>query len=290
MPWTRFICPDGVEIDMDECIAKCRMEGRCVAKPTLVMFKKGRRKWTGVLSTTAALNGTRLEYLKTTKDYAESPCSRAFALLGTFHHMRYQRMDLADTLQEEWLQDEAGSGVFDYWEDGELYDFKTVGSWKICKWLGKYKIEEPTGEFYKSGPRKGQEKVRKVWGMKEPEMFELQMQLSRYAHMIEDTGFPCDRIWVQATIRDYTAMTARMYGLTQQIYLLQVPKLDRDTVVSYFQAKQMAILTALARDEVPPVCLPEERWDDDRRCRSYCPVSRFCDYGMNLQPEEEEDG
>lgn len=290
MPWTKFICPDGEQIDIDWCLAQCRMEGRCVARPTLEMFKRGRREWKGVLSTTAALNGTRLEYLKLKHDYGESPCSRAFALVGTFHHMRYQKMNLPETLQEEWMEDELGSGMFDFWENNQLYDFKCVGGWKICRWLGKYKIEEPTGIFYKSGPRKGQEKMRKVWGLKEPDMYELQLQLSRYAHMIMDAGFPVEKAWVQATVRDYTAMTARMYGLSRQIYLIEVPILDRDTVVNYFQAKQKKLHLALETNTVPDICLPEERWEDDRRCRSYCPVRSFCDYGANLKEEEESNG
>jgi len=289
--WTRFICPDSVEVEISECLSKCRMEVRCVARPTLEMFAKGRREWKGLISTTQALNGTRMEYLRWKHDYAESPCMRAFALLGTFHHLRYQRMDLPNSLSEEWLEDAMGSGMFDFYdaESCELFDFKTVGSWKICRWLGKFQMEEPTGEVFKSGPRKGQPKMKKLWSLREPEMGDLKLQLSRYAWMLMDAGFPVRRCWVQATVRDFTAMTARMYGLTRQVFLLEVPILSRETVVAFFQAKQFALKHAIDNDEMPEICSPEERWDD-RRCLGYCPVRQYCDYGVNLSTKEEHDG
>jgi hypothetical protein len=276
---------------MLDCIDKCRMEMRCVARPTLQMFMDGRRVWRGLISTTQALNGTRLEYLKQKYDYAEAPCSRAFALLGTFHHLRYQKKEIPNSLSEEWMEDAEGTGMFDFYDaqTEELFDFKTVGCWKICKWLGKYTIEEPTDEIFKSGPRKGQPKTKKVWALREPDMLDLKMQLSRYAWMLQDAGFPVRRAWVQATVRDYTRLTARMYGLDRPIYLIQVPLYDRETVVTFYKKKQAALVHAIEFDELPEVCEPEERWDD-RRCISFCPVKKFCDYGLNLKEKEEEDG
>jgi hypothetical protein len=289
MPWTDFICPDGATIRIEDCIAKCRMDtGRCVAPPTLEMFRRGRRPWTGKLSTTSALNGTRLEYLKIRHDYAEAPCRRAFALLGTLHHTRYQKLDLPNALHEERLEDELSSGIFDYYANGEIYDFKTAGCWKVCRALGKFQVEEDTGEVFKSGPRKGLPKMRKVWTLGEPDYFDWRMQGSRYAWMLMDTGFPVERYIVQVTVRDFTRMTARMYGLERQIYLIDIPLFDRDTVVNYYRAKQEAIDQALRLDTVPEPCSPTERWDD-KRCREYCPVSGFCDYAQNLPKEGDSD-
>jgi hypothetical protein len=292
MPWTKFICPDRVEIDMDKCIEKCRMkEGRCVALPTLIMFKKGRRPWKGLISTTQALNGTRLEFLKIKQDYAEAPCSRAFALLGTFHHLRYQKVDLPGGLSEEWMEDSEGSGMFDYYdaETKTLYDFKTTGAYKVNRWLGRFQQEVETGEFYKTGEKKGQPKTRKEWYLGEPDNFDLTMQLSRYAWMLCDAGFPVEQAYVQATVRDYTAMTARMYALERQIYLISIEILPRDQVVAYYREKQTALLEALEKNELPSVCSTTERWED-KRCAGYCPVWYFCDHGQKVRQETNVEG
>lgn len=292
MPWTKFICPDQVEIPITECLEKCRMDqGRCVALPTLQMFAKGRREWKGVLSTTAGLNGSRLEYLKITREYAEAPCSRAFALLGTFHHLRFQKMDLPDTLSEVWLEDEIGSGMFDYYDAQErtIYDFKTCGAWKICKVLGKRKVEEPIpGEYFKSGPRKGEQKTKKVWEMCPPDTFDWAMQGSRYSWMLIDIGFPVDKYIVQATVRDFTRQTSRQYGLERQIYLIEIPILRRDQVVEFYALKSLRLKEALESGVMPEPCSPTERWDD-RRCIGYCPVVKFCDYGMEVKQKHQED-
>lgn len=287
MPWTKFICPDKAEIQMEDCIKKCRMkEGRCVALPTLIMFQRGRRKWKGVISTTQGLNGTRLEFLRIKEDFAEAPADRAFALLGTFHHMRYQKLNLPDGLSEEWMEDSEGSGMFDYYdaETQELYDFKTTGAYRINRWLGKFKREVETGEVYKYGEKRGQPKTRQEWYLGEPDRFDITMQLSRYSWMLMDAGFPVKKAYVQATVRDFNAMSARIYALDRAIYLIDVPLFDRETVVQFYRGKQAELLNALEKNEMPPVCTEQERWED-KRCAKYCPVWYYCDHGQKVRRE-----
>src|SRR3972149_626429 len=152
--WTSFICPDEVQIKIEDCINECRMDRRCVAKPTLIMFAMGLPKWKGKISTTQALNGTRLEFLRLKHDYGEAPCDRAFALAGTQHHLKYQKIEIPGALYEEWMEDEEGTGMFDYYdsETFELYDFKLIGGYKVNRILGKFSEEVPVaGEFFKSG-------------------------------------------------------------------------------------------------------------------------------------------
>lgn len=294
--WTHFQCPDNETILIEDCLSSCRMGARCMMKATLTMFAKGRREWKGKISATQALNGTRIEYLKITNGYSEKPWTRAFALLGTFHHLRYQKMNIPNALQEEWMEDEAGTGMFDFYDDEEktLYDTKTTGCYKINKALGKKKFEhdEPTGEFYKVGPKKGQEKTRKVveWGMGEPDLWEWQMQLSRYAWMLRDAGFEVERAMIQATARDFNSQSARQYGLDRQIYLVPVEILPREIVIPFYIDKQTALLDALATGTLPPPCSPKERWADEgvtddttpgRRCPGFCPVWSWCELGIN---------
>jgi hypothetical protein len=200
-------------------------------------------------------------------------------------------MDLPDTLAEVWMDDELGSGMFDFYDAPNkiLYDFKTAGSWKICKVLGKRKVEVPIeGEYFKSGPRKGEQKTRKVWEMCPPDYFEWAMQGSRYSWMLRDAGFEVDKYIVQATVRDFTAMTGRMYGLTRQIYLVDIPLFDRSTVVEFYRMKGDQLKFALENNLLPEPCSPTERWDD-RRCIGYCPVVQYCDYGSEAKQKEKED-
>ncbi|MBM2828697.1 MAG: hypothetical protein HW408_1229 [Actinobacteria bacterium] len=303
MPWVDFECPDGGKIQIEKCLVSCRMGARCVAKPTLMLMSK-RREWKGKISATQGLNGTRMEYLKITQPFSERPTDRAFALLGTFHHLKMQGVAVPESLTEEWMEDEAGTGMFDCYdaEEKALYDFKTCGCYKINKALGKVKEENeviiPDGEdgsgFYKSGARKGMAKTRKVitWSLGDPDIFEWQMQLSRYAWMIKDAGFEVERAYVQATARDFNQQNARQYGLDRQIYIIPVEILAREVVVPFYLAKQEALLYALANKETPPPCAPKETWDG-RRCAGYCPVWQYCDVGIAAhqkapEPEKEE--
>ena len=78
MPATKFICPDGEEITIGECLNKCRMAYRCLTVPTLLTIALSERPWDGTTSTTKLLNGTMYEYLKVVEEYAIKPKGRAF--------------------------------------------------------------------------------------------------------------------------------------------------------------------------------------------------------------------
>ena len=296
MPRTNFICPDGEEIGMAACIASCRMAGRCVSKPTL-MIMSHQRTPALKLTATEALNGTRLTYLKRTQNYGESPMNLAFALLGTFHHLQHENVDPVDGFVEVRLDDSEGGGTPDYYDGTEkaLWDYKTTGAFKVNRALGKKKFEheEPTGEQYKSGPKKGQEKRRKIveWGMGEPDMWNWQMQLSRYAQLYRGAGFAVEKAFIQATVRDFTAQTSRQYGLDRQIYVIPVSLFDDATVEAFYRMKNKALENAMYMLNIPEPCYPKERWLDKghpndsttpgRRCGRYCPVWSFCELGIN---------
>lgn len=295
MPWTHFECPDGQKIPIETCCEKggCRMSERCVSRPTCILFSRSRRRWKGKISTTQALGGTRLEFLKITTPYSEKPVDRAFALLGTFHHLKFQKIELPDAIVEEHLEDEDSTGIFDYYEEEngvhELLDYKTTASYKLCRWLGKYQREVETGEFFKSGARAGQKKTVREWYLGEPDIFDLQMQLSRYAWMLRDLSRPVDRAKVQATIRDFNKGIAAKRGLDRKIYMIQIPMFDRDTVVNFYRAKNGALVEAVEKNVLPPVCDPRERWTNDAgvdvRCAGYCPVWFACDHGRQARAE-----
>jgi hypothetical protein len=304
MPMVNYICPDGVSIKIEDCLGKCRLDGRCVTLPTLQLMSR-RRPWKGKLSTTQALNGVRYIYLTLTKDYGEKPVDRAFALLGTFHHLRMQNVSIPESLTEEWLGDELGTGMFDFYDPTTrtMYDYKTCGGYKINRVLGKKKVtvDEPTGEVYKTGKRAGEPKTRKAstWHLGTPDDFDWRMQLSRYAVLLEDAGFKVDEIVVQATVRDYNAMTARMYALDRQIYLISMEKFPKDIVIEFYRRRHLDIAHALESNSMPPPCNARERWLDEdaedpeapgRRCQSFCPVWEYCDLGIKGHEQVQEEG
>jgi hypothetical protein len=256
------------------------------------MFAKGRREWLGKVSTTQALNGTRLEFLRIVHPFAEAPCDRAFALAGTQHHLKYQKIEIPNALYEEWMEDEEGTGMFDFYdaETKTLYDFKLFGGFKVNKLLGKKSEDvEIPGEFFKSGPRKGMPRTQKVWRLADPDNFNERMQLSRYGWMLIDAGFPVEHAFIQATVRDWTAQTSKQYGLDRKIYLIEIALFDRETVVTYYRAKRDALAAALKAyktnpDHMPEICSPYERWDD-RRCNGYCVVWDKCPHGRQVRAE-----
>lgn len=81
-----FICPDGQQIETVKCLdfQGCRLEDRCAPLAYLrsIAFD---REWRGITASMAG-NGPRLIYLKRITDYAISPDSRAFAVLGIKSH------------------------------------------------------------------------------------------------------------------------------------------------------------------------------------------------------------
>lgn len=297
MPMTDFECPDGGLIPIAQCLEKCRMDGRCCSKPTLILMSR-QRTWKGKISTTQAFNGTRYEFLRITRDYAEAPMMRAFALLGTFHHLKLQGACPPEGIAEEFLEDPEGTGIADYYDSEEqaLWDFKTMGAWRVVKVTGRSRIEEeiPEGEegagLFKSGPRKGTPRTRIVWGMVEPDDWELRMQLSRYAMMYEAAGFPVKVMYVQVTVRDFGRRTPVQYGLHRQIYVLKINRIPAEEVEKYYHARQAALVEALETGKMPPPCNVRETWDGVR-CARYCPVWKECDQGWKAhenpkQPEE----
>ena len=79
MPMTHFICPDGEEVSIPDCLSSCRMGQRCLTLPTLRKIAGSERPYNGKPSITMLMNGTMLEFLKIKVPYAVKPESRAYA-------------------------------------------------------------------------------------------------------------------------------------------------------------------------------------------------------------------
>lgn len=289
MPLSHFRCPDGETISAADCLAQCRMAERCVTKPTLTTILAGRREWNGKPSTTQLLNGTMMEYLKITHDYAVSPRSLAYSLLGSTHHAKLAAGYIYDT--EHSFNEGEITGIVDLLEPDErspgwhmLTDYKTYGSYRVAKILGvRYRLE-PSGELYKrSGPwgKAGTPAKRKVF-YQDPDSkddWPERMQLNFYRILAERAGYKISSMRLQITVRDGGVKQAAERGVTEPIYYpVYIDRMHDDDVLQYFEVKRQALLASLNTGVPPQPCNDDEAWGG-RRCRDYCEVAEFCPRG-----------
>jgi hypothetical protein len=282
--YKNFECPDGAEIEIQSCLKECQNCDRCLSLPTLRMIAE-QRPWTGKPSTTQLLKGTREAYLEIIyDDLTMKPKDQVFRLLGTKAHDMLNKFSINE-LSEDRLEDDNATGAFDLYdaENQTLYDYKTWGSYKVMKALGIEMVDVETGEFYKSGEKKGQPKTRKEPRQGTPDMKDTELQLNHYRTLIEAAGFPVKSMLVEAVVRDGGTFSATGRGITENVYLIPVKRLPDEEVKEYFTAKADALTKALETGITEP-CTNEERWDD-RKCKDYCGVNMHCDYYLNLTAE-----
>lgn len=284
MPATAFKCTSGEEIPFNDCLARCKMGVRCLSTRTLRMIAE-QRPWTGKPSTTQLLKGTREAYLEITQTgYSLDPMGELFRVLGSKAHA-YLEEFTDNELSEERLHDNICSGQFDFYdpETCTLVDTKTWGSYKVMKALGFKQETIETGEVFKSGPRKGLAKTKKIVVKAEPDMKDAEIQLNHYRIMLEATGFPVKEMFIEALIRDGGTYIAISRGIEKNGYLIPVKFIPDDEVRAYLQEKASSLHHALDTGELPQPCSEEERWADGpgpgRKCQRFCRVARFCDLG-----------
>jgi hypothetical protein len=279
-----FSCPDKEKAQITDCLKKCRMGKRCLSLPTLRLVAE-QRPWEGKPSTTQLLKGTREAYLEIIHDdLTEDPKSQMFRILGTKGHGLLEQFTEGAEISETRLHDEFASGKFDFYDPADkiLYDYKTWGSYKVMKALGIEMVDEGTGEFYKTGAKKGLEKTHKVPKLGKPDMWEAELQLNHYRLFIEAAGLPVEQMYIEAITRDGGTYSANSRGIKENAYLIPVKRLPDDEVHSYFKAKSQALLKALETNTIPDRCSDLEDWDG-RKCKDYCLVADYCDYGQKLK-------
>lgn len=296
MPYTKYICPDGHEVGIDECLTACRLEGqinpntgelycpagRCLSKRTLIALAD-QREWTGTPSTTQLLAGTRENYLKITKDYAINPMGSLFMLHGTKVHDYLEKYTDDEGISEVRLDDGTSTGAFDYYSPengGTLYDNKTYGSWKVAKVLGLYTKRVPTGEVYKTGAKKGQPKFRNEIRNNGPKhRLDLAIQLNDYRMKIEkELKKPVNNLVCEVIVRDGNTYIATQRGITSPGYLVPINKISDKWVERYMKKKAKDLTEALETNTMPPPCRNSECWGG-MKCERFCNVAKFCDKG-----------
>jgi hypothetical protein len=179
---TKFICSDGKECLISDCLKKCRIvreyddetifkvnaltklgslpselnqliedrmdnrPSRCASLPFILKAAES-RTWSGKPSVTQLLNGTRESYLKITHDYSEKPYDLAFAILGTGSHTCLeQQNDKLMQLGVKYLAEERFefAGITGQMD---LLLKEDGGEWELhdYKTSGSYKIAKALG-------------------------------------------------------------------------------------------------------------------------------------------------
>ena len=289
MPARCFTCPDKTEVPILECLQNCRAPQRCLFLPTLRQISASLERNIQGFSVTELLNGTREMYLKKTKDYTVDPMKCLYAIQGSAAHLLHQGHSDGNILSEERLYGDHCSGQIDCYGSildsgtATLGDLKVTSSYKIMRALGLQKIKTATGEFYKSGPRKGQEKfvsvirdgaVRHIW--------DWAVQMNCYRVLLEQQGFPVNRLVVQAFCRDQGLQIATSRGIEQQAYFIDVHPISDRWLNRFVKAKANKLQYALDNNVLPPPCNARERWHN-RKCLGYCEVAGFCSYAQSLK-------
>ncbi len=300
MPAVDFICPDNVRIPICDCLKEggCRMRSRCATRSYLQLVSK-ERQWSGRPSTTQLIAGTMYAFLKIVKDYAISPDDRAFMIHGTKSHAILEGAeDELSFLEEKFTgADEEITGITDVIEieNGKiiLTDYKTSGSYKVAKALGFCTIEELVPDtFFKSGPRKGEQKTRKILirDVAKEDRREWELQLNMYRMKVEKAlGKPVDELRIQVIVRDGGTFIAHSRGVFRKVYYFQINRIPDAEVIEYFEEKRQALLGALdAYKKTGELyrypCNEMENWDHVK-CARFCEVADLCPLGK-LSKEE----
>jgi len=296
-----FICPDNEKIECEACLKEggCRMKERCFSRPTLKMMYRRYPINPKKIGTTRLLLGTLQAFLLNKIDYAESPDKMIFMVQGTRQHKELERMgdsiskaegkydDTENTIRPDCLETECGITT--------LWDYKFSGSYQVVKALGMYQEEVPMLDdkgnpvTFKSnckGGKKGEARTKKVWKLDpvRADVKDWAYQLNNYRIGVEkhfkkkDPKFKVHRLRVEIVIRDGGCISCLQRGISRKGVVVEVPIYSDKETKQYFDRKRKALRKALAQDYWDIPCNDHERWENDHRCKEFCPVNHSCPY------------
>lgn len=157
-----------------------------------------------------------------------------------------------------------------------LIDWKTWGSYRVMRALGHYYVDVQTGEFFKSGPRKGKPKTKKEKRIDpaKADIKDVKYQLNRYRMFYEGNKFKISRIQMACVIRDGGVRIATERGLSNNIEMIDVPIIPDDEVHLFYDTLTREVQGAFETGQVRK-CDEWECWGG-RRCVD-CEVKQFCE-------------
>jgi len=281
-PMIGFTCKKG-NVLFSECLKEGFCENRCLSRASLQLLSQ-QRLWTGKPSTTQLLRGTMQAFLEITTNYYWPIEKQIFMLQGVKAHSNLEAVDDEYSFLEEYFDSDITS-ISDVLEiengTSTLIDYKLTGSYKVGLALGLYSVDIPTGEYYKNG----KEKTKKAYRQSDDkiEMDEWILQLNHYRTGFETKGFFVDRMKIQAIVRDGNTYVAKNRGITETVYMIDVPRMDDAEVEAYFEVKKFNLLQALKKESWLNPCDEKERWNNDNKCKEYCAVAFVCSYGKKYK-------
>ena len=288
MPATCFRCPDGGVTEIKDCLKECRMKQRCLFLPTLRTIAESLDRHLDGVTVTELINGTCEVYLKKTKDYIVDPMQRLYAIQGTAAHVMHQDKAGGNMFSEVRIHGTYCSGQVDLYgaildgNDDTLGDYKFSSSYKLMRALGKYAVSVPTGEYFKSGPRKGQEKtIKEIRDGGVRYIHDWSIQCNAYRVLLEREGFIVKRMVILAFCRDYGLQVAKQRGIDAPAYLIEINRISDRWINRYIKAKANKLKEALEKKRIPSPCSPRERWHGNK-CLKYCEVASYCPHGIKL--------
>lgn len=293
MPAINFICPDGTQVPIEQCIAECPKPEACIAKTVRNSLASGvKNRGLKQFSVTELIRGTMESYLKLKTDYAIDPMSLIASTFGTAVH-RVQEISgqKLDNIQTELrLNNDIATGQIDAYgplfspDEYAICDYKVTTSYTAAKRLGIGSHDEivPTGEVYKTGAKKGQPKFKtvKIWhedGRKD--LWEWTLQQNFYRMLLEEHGYRVDAMYIQMLIRDYSTGMATQRHIYKPMYKIKLNKISNHWLRLYFQIKRDRLAKALESDNLPTPCSGRETWNGVK-CSSFCDINFICPIGQ----------
>ena len=288
-----FICPNGTQIPIEECLKGCPYGNSCMARPTLFSLAQGcKDRKLNKFSVTELIRGSRESYLMKLYDYAIDPLSLTYSTFGTAVHrvQELAALKAQGIMTELRLENEIATGQIDAYghifnnEDNVICDYKVTTSYKAMKALGYGYHEEiePTGEIYKTGTKKGQPKyiTTKVWHENgRRDVWEWTLQQNFYRLLLEEAGYKVDGMYVQMLIRDFSTSMAEKRHIYKPIYVVKLNKISDHWIRLYFKMKRTILEKALATNTSPLPCSNRETWDG-MKCQNFCNVAAYCQMGQ----------
>lgn len=285
-----FICPDGERCEVDVCLSKCRLNKRC-NPPSVLRLKSQQRDYPSNLedytpSVTELLNEPYQKLLYIKNDYAESPFEANWKVRGTAMHARIEAQDVLGVLAEQRYPMIINGrtithGQYDAIdvEEGTLWDYKSLGSSRLGIMLSK-PFEEGFYDY--------------IW------------QLNAYAYIVRHNlpDLIIDRLALYTNTPDviksrydealYNWMTCREYvrgakkgeRYAEPIhpeYVFEIPMYSDEAVEKKFLELRERWDLCVKTDGASEQHRCKERWTDDRRCKTWCSVSKYCKYWRELR-------
>ena len=306
MPLFHFECPDGEKIQAEECIKSCRMAERCMTRPSLYkLFKDSADREDSQWSegqaghgeftphvTDLVNTGTRAAYLKVMMPFTWKPVDLGDLMLGQAVHSELEELakELGDPTEVDvkmFPQGEGGQdmepdaiGSVDYleliWDETHLQaeyrliDYKTYGIYLAQKLLGIGRVKI-----------KGKTELVDV----DPDFSSVELQMNTYRIMLEDYGYKIGEMVIQVMVKEGGWAFASS-GIESKIRMVVVPRLEDNYVRQYIHIKSQLLKEAVRTHTLPSVCSPEDRWNNDLKCKQYCEVWNYCSHGKFIRGQK----